>query len=196
MEITPRIAELRREAGISQRELAGRVSATLSMIGKLERGERELTSSWIAKLCTALSCAPADLFVKPDEPIHIGTLHSNGIVTGEGAAFDQHGLRASDFEDNKMPRTKNQLRSMALGTGIAALPLPEGSRIVFATRSYLDPVRQNAIYLVSLQGSRAFIARLLPGSKDDLITILPLNAEPLVDVEKPLYWRIIEVKMA
>jgi len=61
------IASLRIARGMSQTELAERIGTTLSMLGKLERGERKLTSDWIDKLSGALGVEPSAILQPPVE---------------------------------------------------------------------------------------------------------------------------------
>lgn len=56
-----RIAELRKRQGLSQTDLAQAIGTTLSMLGKLERGERKLDTSWLEKLSAALGVKPSDI---------------------------------------------------------------------------------------------------------------------------------------
>lgn len=56
-----RIREIRKAAGLSSDELAGKVGTTGSMIRKLENGQVRLTDVWMNKLAEALECTPGDL---------------------------------------------------------------------------------------------------------------------------------------
>ncbi len=53
-----RIIRHRKAGGLSQGELARRLGSTLSMIGKLERGERELSATWMERIAAALRIEP------------------------------------------------------------------------------------------------------------------------------------------
>ena len=58
-----RVAELRKRAGLTQRELALRMGVTESTIANWETGRNGL--DWfvrISKLCRELNCGPDDLF--------------------------------------------------------------------------------------------------------------------------------------
>lgn len=63
-----RIAELRAAKGVTQTQLAKAIGATLSMVGKLERGERSLKEDWIRRIARALDCLPGDLFERAGHP--------------------------------------------------------------------------------------------------------------------------------
>ena len=52
---------LRKKAGLSIEDLARKVEASISLISKLERGERNVSFRWVNKLATALDCAPSEI---------------------------------------------------------------------------------------------------------------------------------------
>lgn len=55
------ITSLRRLRGMTQTELAEAIGTKLSMMGKLERGERDLSADWIEKIASALDVEPFQL---------------------------------------------------------------------------------------------------------------------------------------
>ncbi len=55
------LKELRKNAGLSQLELAEKLNTTQGMIGLLERGERKLAPEWLRKISVILSCSPLDI---------------------------------------------------------------------------------------------------------------------------------------
>lgn len=66
-----RIHELRRAADLSQQALADRMGTTKMSVSELERGERELTLSWMRRLADALAVTPADLLTPDDNPMQL-----------------------------------------------------------------------------------------------------------------------------
>lgn len=58
------IRELRKELGISQEELAHRSSIDRSHMGKIERGERNVSVVNIIRISRALDCAPSSLLLR------------------------------------------------------------------------------------------------------------------------------------
>jgi len=58
------IRELRKELGISQEELAHRSSIDRSHMGKIERGERNVSVVNIIRISRALDCAPSLLLLR------------------------------------------------------------------------------------------------------------------------------------
>jgi len=59
--MTNHIRSLRQQRGLSQQDLADALGTNKQQIGRLEKGERQLTESWIRRLCTQLGCTAADL---------------------------------------------------------------------------------------------------------------------------------------
>lgn len=77
-----KIIEIRKAKGLSQTDLAQRLGSTLSMVGKLERGERKMTVQWLERIGQALSVDPQSLIDASDEPINAGILYADGSVRG------------------------------------------------------------------------------------------------------------------
>lgn len=68
--ITPMVPNnvqaLRKVAGLTQTQLADAIGTKITMLGKLERGERPLDTDWIDKLSAALRVAPYELIAPPN----------------------------------------------------------------------------------------------------------------------------------
>lgn len=58
------IRSLRRELKLSQEELAHLASIDRSHMGKIERGERNLSVINLIRISTALRCKPSDLLLR------------------------------------------------------------------------------------------------------------------------------------
>jgi len=72
-DIGRRIAELRRECGWTQEQLAERLGINRRYLARLERGGQNLTVHRLAWLAAHLGCRVADLFVEPvDRHVRIG----------------------------------------------------------------------------------------------------------------------------
>ena len=65
MKLADRLAEsllrMRREAGVTQAEMARRLGLTQSTIARAEKGNQNLTLSMLDELCDALGCDLIDL---------------------------------------------------------------------------------------------------------------------------------------
>ena len=56
-----RILELRKDRGLTLAQLAEKTASTPQQIGRLEKGERRLTTDWMEKIAHALGVLPEDL---------------------------------------------------------------------------------------------------------------------------------------
>ena len=63
----PALRRLRREAGLSQRELAGKAGVSPGTVYRLENGLRGAYPATLRKLAAALGVSPADLMLE-DRP--------------------------------------------------------------------------------------------------------------------------------
>jgi transcriptional regulator with XRE-family HTH domain len=68
-EPTPnRIQEWRKRRELSQEQLANAVNTTKAQISKLEKGDRQLTETWMKRLASVLGCMPHELMIEPIPP--------------------------------------------------------------------------------------------------------------------------------
>lgn len=58
---TNRIYELRTKLGWSQEQLAKATNTTNQQIGRLEKGQRQLTQTWLNRFARVFGCDPADI---------------------------------------------------------------------------------------------------------------------------------------
>lgn len=63
------LREARTEAGLQQRELAGRLGVPNSVLSKLEAGERTLDVLELRAICAALHLSPADFLQRLERAI-------------------------------------------------------------------------------------------------------------------------------
>lgn len=56
-----RILEIRKKSGLTLADLAEKTGSTPQQIGRLEKGERRLTTDWMNKIAKALAILPEDL---------------------------------------------------------------------------------------------------------------------------------------
>ena len=62
----PNLLRVRRQAGLSQEQLAFRAGVTRNYVGGLERGEKSPTLRTLDKLAEALGVSPLDLLRAPN----------------------------------------------------------------------------------------------------------------------------------
>ena len=63
------IKTIRKQIGLSQKDLAQKIGTTGQQVGHLESGRRKLTQDWIQLLVVALGCNPTDLLGKTDKNV-------------------------------------------------------------------------------------------------------------------------------
>jgi transcriptional regulator with XRE-family HTH domain len=72
----------RKELGLTLQEVADAVNSTKATIMKLEKGDMQLTESWMRRLAMPLACDPADLMAEEwpaDVPV-VGLICDGGIL--------------------------------------------------------------------------------------------------------------------
>ncbi|MFN3991214.1 MAG: helix-turn-helix domain-containing protein [Erythrobacter sp.] len=92
-----RIRELREAIGMSQAELARRISITPGALQKVEVGSRKLDQQWMRRIAPVLGVTPADLLPPVDNPY--------SLTAEERAMIDR--MRAAG------KREREQLRQLA-----------------------------------------------------------------------------------
>lgn len=70
-----RIAELRKQRGLTYAELGAAAGTSAQQAERLEKGQRKLTQEWMNKLAKALGCEPIDLLVE-QKPIAAQPVYS------------------------------------------------------------------------------------------------------------------------
>ena len=81
-----RIFELRKQHGLTLAQLAARTGTTAQQIGRLEKGERKLTTDWIGKLAGVFDVLPEDL---------MDSRH------GERVVIPEIGIKPQDYKGGK-----------------------------------------------------------------------------------------------
>lgn len=101
-----RIKELRTEAGISQQAIAEKIgTVTKQQIGKIERGQHELTHRWMRRIAAVLSSAlgrtivagellPPEDQAPPQSALDMDLLHDLVLVHLQWQADHDHSLTA------------------------------------------------------------------------------------------------------
>jgi phage repressor protein C with HTH and peptisase S24 domain len=82
-----RILELRKDRGLTLAQLAEKTSSTPQQIGRLEKGERRLTTDWMEKIAHALGVLPEDIMTSNHgERVVIPEISTHTIVGGKKSA--------------------------------------------------------------------------------------------------------------
>lgn len=102
-----RTARARKLAGLTQQQLAERANVSLSLLRKVERGDRPASPAFVTAVARALGVGPDDLYGQPYEP-------TNRI---EAIAVDELRRAVVEFDDgDAVPSTLADL-----GTRLAAV---------------------------------------------------------------------------
>lgn len=110
----------KRKKGLSQTVLAESIGTTISMMGKIERGDRDLTSAWIVKLAEELGVKPYVLIAPPNLFPTESQLASM-LATAQGEI--EVGLSYADYPTAVASSLREQLLQFA-GAGASFLAEP------------------------------------------------------------------------
>lgn len=185
-----RIAEVRDQKGVSQRELALRVGATMSMIGKLERGERQMTISWLHRIGAALDVPTGELIDASGEPVEVGRLLQDGRIRPYD--FESAPLKP-DEDDNAptfhIPSAPTSNRCAIVLHGDMSVQLPADTRFNYRLpmqRADRDLVGRLAVIWVGhenpAEAQGQFVGYILPGATRGRFHVMPLNGRLIEDV--------------
>ena len=92
MTIGEKISELRRNAGLTQRDLALKIGVTPSAVGNYEQGVSFPREEVLYRLFSALGCTPNELFGFEEETVTIAARKGGGTIVlkkrGKKSIFD------------------------------------------------------------------------------------------------------------
>ena len=92
MTIGEKISELRRKAGLTQRDLALKIGVTPSAVGNYEQGVSFPREEVLYRLFEALDCSPNELFGFEEETVTIAARKGGGSIVlkkrGNKSIFD------------------------------------------------------------------------------------------------------------
>ena len=92
MTIGEKISELRRNAGLTQRDLALKIGVTPSAVGNYEQGVSFPREEVLYRLFEALDCSPNELFGFEEETVTIAARKGGGSIVlkkrGNKSIFD------------------------------------------------------------------------------------------------------------
>lgn len=184
-----RITEMRRALGQSQAELAVCLGATLSMVGKLERGERKLTMDWLDRIAKCLDVAPSDLIDLEDEPVYVGVVGSNGKVEVIDIDETVSSFTSDDAGDRSLSVTNSRVISVDHPANVV---IPSGGRIVYDS-DFRKPTSAHIGRLCVLfategggrgrSSSGMYVGTPMPGGSLGRFSVIPLFGTPMTDVQ-------------
>lgn len=194
-----RIAEVRRQKGLSQGDLADRLGATQSMIGKLERGERQMTFGWLSRIGNVLGVPTGELIDASDALIHVGHLGADGkIIPDDGEPWPAEII--SGKADNTTEEQRYALihpsgadqstRRSVVVTADTPMKLPAFSKLTYSVpgaRPNRDMAGRLAIIWITeqpenvMQDYVAFAGFIMPGTQPSRFHLIPLSGSPIQD---------------
>ncbi|WP_196221727.1 helix-turn-helix domain-containing protein [Sphingobium sp. CAP-1] len=194
MNIPNRIAAIRKRAGLSQTQLAEAVGATLSMVGKLERGERALNSNWLMRISSALKCRPHELLHDDNDFMEFGIADADGAVI-VATSGGEHGWRITEEFKGLSTRldhveeidgflVRQQVDRSITCSESLGITIPAGSRLIFSWQEVSHPptIRRLAFIGAFLEnGYIGIIGSAFPGSRPGRHHIMPVKGELILD---------------
>jgi len=185
------IAAVRKRRGMSQGDLAARVGATLSMIGKLERGERKLTTEWLDKISIALQTFPKNLLSDENDPTQIAEVQGNGHVRFTGSLDIFAGRDATEVDHQAFQGFESpKLCSAAVKDDPVSIALPVGAELVFSLNDMRDrEPRLGSLAIINIVRQDASDIRLgvlLQGTQPGKYHVLSTSGEFEQDVR--IHW--------
>lgn len=177
MEMGNRLAILRKEAGITQAELAAALNSGRSTVTKLERGEIPLHDRWLEKLSLVLNCAPSDI-LGDTVPI-VGKIGAGGSIVYEDVGSDELIQRP--------PNVTGNLVGLEVA-GDSMLPKFDSGDVVYISRDHdgIDLSYLGAICACRLVTGETYLKQLLRGATPGTFTLRSYNAADMEDCE--LLW--------
>ena len=168
----------RHEPPLSQTELAVRIGTTLNMLGKIERGDRDLTGGWIEKIAKALKVEPGEIIGNVSVPV-VGKIGAGGSIIYEDIGNTEFVTRPPD--------TRGELVGLEV-EGESMLPKFDPGDIVYISRDEegVSPDLFGSYCAVRLISGETYLKILARGSEPNRYTLRSLNAADMENRE--LVW--------
>lgn len=198
----------RKQAGLSQTDLAERIGTTLNMLGKLERGDRTLDTDWLERIGRALSVEP-HLLLAPATAQVSDQLPTRSVDGGETAQLLRldlslpmgPGATVDDYVEDEpvefdlgylraITRTPVHRLRLARGVGDSMFPTLQSSDEVLIDTTQNSLLHSDRIYAASINGGAA-IKRLRPIEGGARVLVISdnktIDAYP-VDANEIMIW--------
>ncbi len=186
-----RLREIRKAQGLTQQELAEMVGTSYVQIGRLEKGERQLTVDWLKRLAGALNVRPWDIVEEalPDDfDIPILGYVGAGATVYPCSDYEQCG----GFDRVTVPRTLGHNLAGVVVSGTSMMPVyRDGDILIYRPTSDLRASLMKEAIVWCADG-RVYLKFLRPGRRPGHFTLVSYNAEVMdnVEIEKaaPVIW--------
>lgn len=188
-----RIREIRTSAGLSLEALAKRIGTTRATVMKLEKGDMQLTTTWMSRIAQGLHCRQQALLEVDDQ----GEVYIVGEVGAgeEVLLFDDANMR--DFEAVECPPGCDPSRIAALRVrGTSMMPAMQNGWIIYYDISKSNDVESciNKLSIVQLFDGRMLVKTVRLGSKDGRFHLISHNADIMPDVRLRWCSRVLFIK--
>ena len=172
------VAILRKRAGLSQTELAERIGTSINMLGKLERGSRDLTGAWIEKISKVLHVQPGEIVGEEGVPV-VGKIGAGGSIIYEDVGN-------SEFV-SRPPDTRGELVGLEV-EGDSMMPKFDPGDVIYISREYdgVAPELVGSYCAVRLTTGETYLKILARGQSFGRWTLRSLNAADMEN--KELIW--------
>jgi phage repressor protein C with HTH and peptisase S24 domain len=184
-----RIAERRRQLGLTKAEVARRLGTSKQHYGRLESGETGLDAEWLRRLAKALTCRPVDLLPE---------LGQSGLnvplvgYVGAGEKIFNYDDRGALEELEAPPGTAHTVAVRVRGDSMWPA-YREGDILFYEPTTDFDPDR--CLYrdcVVQLKDGTTFVKRILPGPEAGTFTLASYRSPEMVGVAlawaSPVLW--------
>jgi transcriptional regulator with XRE-family HTH domain len=199
-----RIRQIRNERGLTLEQLADRVvpSTSHDMVAKLERGERELTHTWMDRLAYALDCLPFDLIKESSNKIPVlGRVGAGGIIVpiDDLPLIDPLQLSEADYDTlncefvDAPPGVSPMNIACVVVRGDSMYPVYKDGEYLFYKRTprpCSDSINLDCV--VALEDGRVMVKTVRRGASYDTFSLDSYNQPPIMDVRikwcAPVEW--------
>lgn len=160
-----KLEEMRKRAGLTQKELAEKIGVTQQTIWYYENGQRDMKSSVIIELCKALGCSVSDLLGIPEDIEGVletrpSSSHSVPVVgriaAGEAREAIEQSGRTHPIPDELYDGNEDSVWLEVSGNSMNRL-FPDGSLVLINMR---DEVKNGDVAAVFVNGDDVTLKRV------------------------------------
>lgn len=175
------LTRLRKRAGLTQADLAGRMNTSQQQVWRLENGTRRMTFDWAERIAAALDVAPADLLGPRAQITHVVGYVGAGA---EVIPFDDH-PQGGGMDAVICPQGLNPEKTVAVRVrGDSMAPLIQDGWLIFYSREpEADlPAVMGRTCVVKLVDGRVLLKQVRRGPVVGRVNLHSVNAPVIEDV--------------
>ncbi len=169
------LSELRNSKGWTQEEAAGHLGVSRSQWIKLERGERQLTQSYIDRLSKVFEVSPSAVFSRPDTVPLMGYLGAGAVVEPDFEQVPEEGL---DQIEVPFPLPDDMIALKVKGDSM--LPKYDHDDVLIVYREQRKPIESfyGMVAAVRTTDGRRFVKTIMRG-QGNAVNLISWNAAPI-----------------